>query len=90
MSKSTDKKIFSSTRGNNIAVVNESFCSQVEIVGSHVRRGALVHCAFFGWRKFGLKLIGDFFGNLALDGKDIGQIAVILLGPDMRVIAGID
>ena len=76
--------------GVNVAVVDEFFCSQVEIVGSQVGGGAFVDCTLFLWRKLGLKLVSNCLGNLALDGEDIGQVPVIFFGPDMRVIAGID
>ena len=84
------KKIISLARGVNAAVIEEFFCSQEEIVGSEVRRRALVDCTLFLWRKFGLKLIRNFLGNLALDGEHIGQIAIVFLRPHMRVVAGID
>src|SRR4029434_849515 len=84
------KEIFSLARGGNVAVVDEIFCSKVEIVGTQVRRGPLADCTLFRWRQLGLKLIGDFLGNLTLDGEDVGQLAVIFLDPNMRVIAGID
>src|SRR4030095_13172533 len=84
------KEILSLTREVNVAVVDEFFCSQVEIVGNQVRRGPLVHRTLFRWREFGLKLIGDFLGNLALDAEAVGHLAVIFLDPNMRVVAGID
>ena len=36
------------------------------------------------------KLVGDLLRNFALDGKDIGQIAVIGLGPEMRISPSIN
>src|SRR4029453_1426195 len=84
------KIIFSSAREVNEAVVDEFFCSQVEIVGNEIRSWALTDYTLFLWRQFGLKLVGDFFGNLTLDGEDIGQVAVIFLDPNMGVVAGID
>ena len=39
---------------------------------------------------FACKLVGNGFGDLALDGKHVGQIAIIGLRPKMRVIAGVD
>ena len=61
--------------------------ANVKIEGREIISRSLLDRGLFRWRKFGLKLIGDFLGNLALDGKDIGQITVILFGPDMCVIA---
>src|SRR5437870_4107405 len=76
------KIIFPLVRRVIVAFVDEFFSSQVEIVGSEVRSGALVDRTLFLWRKFGLKLVGDCLRNLALDGKDISQVAVIFFGPD--------
>ncbi len=44
---------------------------------------------FFG-RQFRLQLIGDGSGDVALNGEDIGEIAIVSLRPDMRVGAGIN
>ena len=76
--------------GIGVNAVDEFFCSEIEIVGSEVRSGALVDRSLFLWRKFRLKLVGDFFGNFALDGEDISQVAVLFFSPDMCVIAGIN
>ena len=35
-------------------------------------------------------MIRDRLGDFALNGKDIGQVPIVGLGPDMRVVAGID
>src|SRR6266496_3178991 len=86
----TALKSFSSPARRVSDVVDEFFCSEVEIVGSEIRCRPLCHGRFLFWRQPGLKLVGDFFGNLALNAEDIGQVAVIFLGPNMRVIAGID
>jgi hypothetical protein len=75
---------------SGVAFVDEFFCSQVEIIGSQVFGRPLHDSRFVFRRELGLKLVGNFLGNLALDGEDIGQIAVIFFHPDMRVIAGID
>ena len=37
-----------------------------------------------------MQLIGDGLGDLALDGEDIGQIAIISLRPKMRVGPRVD
>ena len=70
--------------------LEEFFCLQVEIVGSQIRGWPLVDCTLFLWRQLGLKLFGDFLRNLALDGEDIRQIAVVSLRPEMRVVPRID
>jgi hypothetical protein len=41
-------------------------------------------------RKLGLQLVGNGLGDLALNGEDIGQIAIVGLGPEMRIIASVD
>ena len=45
---------------------------------------------FLSSRDFGVKLFGDFLRDLALDGEQIVQIAIVLLGPDVRVGARVD
>src|SRR6266481_4869864 len=37
--------------------------------------------ALFAWRKLCLQLVGNGLGDLALNGEDIGQIAIVGLGP---------
>src|SRR5437016_8543984 len=81
------KVIFFLVRSANL--VDKFFCSQVEIIGSQVRCRPLRYGRYLFRRQLRLTLFGDFFSNLALDGKDISQLAVLFLDPDMRVIAGI-
>ena len=52
--------------------------------------GGFSIAAFLVRRKLGLQLIGDGFGDLALDGKDIGQIAIVGLRPQMRIGPRVD
>src|SRR4029077_4750588 len=42
------------------------------------------------WRELGLQLVGNGFGDLALNGKDVCQVTIVSLCPEMRIIAGID
>ena len=37
-----------------------------------------------------LQLLGDRFGDFALDREDVSQIAIVSLGPKMRVVARVD
>src|SRR5580693_3567732 len=37
-----------------------------------------------------LELIGDGGGDFVLDGKDVGHLAVVALGPEMVSIRGLD
>jgi len=62
--------LFLAIRAN--VTVDELFCSEVKVISSQVRGRALADCTRFLWRKLGLKLVGDFLGNLALNGEDIG------------------
>ena len=50
----------------------------------------MLDCILLGGRERGLQLVGDGFRYFALDGEDIGQIAVVGLRPEMRVVPGID
>ena len=44
----------------------------------------------FTWRKLRLQLVGNGLGDLALDGEDIRQIAIVGLRPQVYVSAGVD
>jgi hypothetical protein len=50
----------------------------------------LLDRTFLGGREFRLQLVGDAFGNVALDGEDVGQIAIVGLRPEVHVVAGVD
>src|SRR5436309_1233851 len=63
---------------------------QVKIVSSKICRRCLLNRGFFARRNFGLELVGDAFGDLALNGKHISQVAIIGLGPQMCVVPRID
>src|SRR4029453_11701780 len=60
---------------------NERFRPAIEIKSDDVRGRALLDRALLGGREPSLQLVGNSFGNLTLDGKDIGQIAVVGLRP---------
>src|SRR5437868_12043441 len=84
------KKIISQARGVNLAVVDEFFCSQEEVVGSQVRGGTLADRTLFLLRELGLKLVGDGFGHLTLNREDVGQSSVVGIGPQMGIIGCFD
>ena|SRR2546421_9832287 len=63
---------------------------EVQVVGNHVSCRLLVHGRFFFRRESGLKLIGNSFGDLALDRENVGKVPVVGLRPKVRVGAGID
>ena len=46
---------------------------QVKVVGGKIGRGRFLDRSFFARRELGLKLVGDRFGNLALNGENIRQ-----------------
>ena len=52
--------------------------------------GGLLDCLLFMWRKFGLQLVGNRLRDLALNGKDVRQFAVISLRPEVPIGARID
>ena len=62
----------------------------IEVVGSDVFCRLRFDRYFFAWQDSGLKLVGYFLRNLALDREYIGKVTVIFFSPDMRVIAGIN
>src|SRR5262249_23669603 len=45
---------------------------------------------FLSMRDFDVKLLCNLFCDFALDGKDVFQVAIVFLGPDMRIGARID
>src|SRR5690349_14075921 len=56
-----------------------------EIDGGLFLSGQPLRC-----RDLGVPSFGDFLRDLALDAKQLVQIAVVLLGPDVRVTAGVN
>ena len=40
--------------------------------------------------KFCSQLVGDSFGDVTLDRKDVGQFPIKCVGPNMRIGGGID
>src|ERR1700704_3862166 len=63
---------------------------EVRVVRNHVSCRLLLHGSFLFRREFGLKLIGNGFGDLTLDRENVGEIPVVGLRPKVRVGAGID
>ena len=63
---------------------------QVKIIGNDVIRRLLLHGCCLSKRKLSLKLIGNCFGNLTLNGENVRQIAIVGLGPEVRVASGVD
>ena len=63
---------------------------RVKIEGCDIGGRGTFDRIYFTRRKLCLKLISDCLRDLALDGKHIGQIAIIGLRPQMRVITSVD
>ncbi len=70
--------------------LNELLATEIAIVGHNVCCRCLLDGGFLRRGKLGLKLIGDGFGNFALNGKDIVQRPMIIFRPKMRVGSGVD
>src|SRR5438045_1639987 len=62
----------------------------VKVERSEIGSWSLLDRRFFRRRKFGLQLISDRFRDFALDGEDVGEIAIIGLGPKMGIVSRID
>ena len=71
-------------------VKNEVLGPAVEFKSTHVCGRTLLNRALLGGRELRLQLIGNGFRDLTLNSKNIRQIAIVRLRPQMRVIAGID
>src|SRR5437867_8299477 len=64
--------------------------ARIEIESDEIAGRPALNRQFLSSRDFSAKLLSDFLRNLALDGKQVVQIAIVLLGPDVRVRAGVD
>src|SRR6059058_4421792 len=61
-----------------------------EQIGVRILGWPVIEKCFFIWRKFRLESGSDFLREIGLDGKDVGQIAIIILRPNVLVVVGID
>ena len=52
--------------------------------------GRALRCLLLGAAQFRLQSVGDFSRDFAFDRKDISQLAIILIGPKMRIVLCID
>src|SRR5258707_12306728 len=68
----------------------ELLAPKVAIIRNEVGCGWLLDDRFLCWRKFRLKLVGNCFRNLALDGKNVIERAMIIFRPQVRVGPGVD
>ena len=67
---------------------NSSTCVKIE--SDKVGGWLTLDGQFLGSRDLGVQPLGDFLRNLALDRKQVVQIALVLFGPDVRVRARVD
>ena len=61
-----------------------------KIESGQISHGRLLDGFLLVRRELRLQLVGDGFDDLALNGEYIGQVAIIGLRPQMRVVAGIE
>ena len=59
-------------------------------VGNQIGGRSFRNHRFFRRRKLGAELIGDSLRDFALDGKDVGKVAIVMLSPKMRIVARVD
>src|SRR5207244_1918757 len=64
--------------------------ARIEIESDEITGRPPLNRQFLSRRDFGVKLLSDFLRDLALDGEQIVQIAIVLFGPDVRVRARVD
>ncbi len=65
-------------------------CLNKEQIGVRVLGWSPIETRFFVWRKFRLESGSNFLREIGLDGKDVGQIAVVIFRPNVLVVVGID
>src|SRR5437667_7721657 len=63
---------------------------RVEIESHEIAGRPALNGRFLSGRNFGVKLLSDFLRNLALDRKQVVQIAIVLFRPDVSVRARVD
>ena len=64
--------------------------ARIEIESNEIARRLALNGQFLSRCDFGVKLLGNFLRDLALDCEQIIQIAVVLFDPDVRVSARVD
>ena len=66
------------------------FATQIPIVGEEIIGGRLLDRGFLSRREFGLKLIGNRFGDIALNGENIIERSIITFRPQMLISSCLD
>src|SRR5436309_14260637 len=64
--------------------------ARIEIESDEIAGRPALNGRFLSGRDFGVKLLSDFLRNLALDRKQVVQIAIVLFRPDVSVRARVD
>src|SRR5438105_12918468 len=65
-------------------------CLNEEQIGVRILGWPLIETRFFIGRKFRLESGSDFLREIGLDGKDVGQITIVILRPNVLVAVGVD
>src|SRR5437667_6943945 len=69
---------------------SELLTAKIAIIREKICRGRLLNRSLLGRRKFCFKLLRNRLCNLALDGKDVIERAVVALRPEVRVTSCVD
>ena len=62
----------------------------VKLQGNWIVRRLALNGQLFSGCNFDMELPGDFLRDIGLDGKQVVQIAIILLGPNVSIRACVD
>ncbi len=74
----------------HFSLAGVTMCLDEEQISVWILRRPAIETRFFIWRKLRLKSRGNSSGKIGLDGEDVGQIAVVIFGPNVLVVVGID
>ena len=69
---------------------HEFAAAQNTVVSSDIGRPAIGKPRLFGWAERDLERVDDPVRDVVLDLEDIGQIAVVAVGPEMRAVGRVD
>src|SRR3984893_3126906 len=68
----------------------ELAAAKITVVSIDVGRPAVGEPRLFGWAQSDFKSVDDSARDVVLDRKDIGQIAVVAVGPEVGAGRGVD
>jgi hypothetical protein len=66
------------------------FGAAIKIEGGEISGWWAFNCQLLSGRDFGVKLLCDPLGDLALDSEHVFQIAIVFFCPGMRIGVGVD